>query len=172
MSEYVAAHIYIGGKILRTALPGLLREIHDDGGLRLTHDEELKREQLLTEEDVFKALDAEGHLLLSDPEANMGMFEGLENFCKAWDIEYTRFSDGLLGAYDAEVSFRRAGDDEAATLVTNGNWEPVIEAIIAIRAFRALQVGNTHEALTLLLPYADGYEVPPLPPLQIVDKVE
>jgi len=167
MSSYVAAHIIIGGPIKRTLLHSFFSEVHN-AGAGLVPDEPFNENVFYTEDELIAALDGERLLHLYDHQAHNGSFEELETFLRAQDVSYIRYGDACPGEYDAEVCFFEAGDDGVTTFVTDDQGNPIIHAIAAVVAYRALITGNVHAALTSLEPY-EGYEVPTLPPLEVAD---
>jgi hypothetical protein len=168
MPDWVAAHIYIGGEVKKSQLPGLLKAIRDEGcDFEWNGDTDTN---FTKASDILDNLDDQGHLHLGSGNAAEGMFETLEKFLRDNQIAYNRYGDGLSGSWDAVVNFYRKGYKEDIDLVVANNGDPVIAASVAIEAFNALKVGNVHAALEALAPY-QKYVVPELPPFQLVDGV-
>jgi hypothetical protein len=165
----VPAHIYIGGLFPRTLIPQFIDIVHEMGiGSGGNYSESFEDDQFRTEEDVLVEVDHNQHVHLMDVQADNARMEALETFLRRSNIAYNRYGDACPGEWDADVSFFRQDDDDETTLVTNDEGEPMIPALAATTAYKALLGGNVHAALTALAPYED-YEVPPLPPFQLVD---
>ena len=159
MADRASCHLYIGGDVPRSALPGLFKAIAE---------ESVEEGHVTTEQELLNSCASDGCHHLAAYEVRGGMMETLETYLRRNSIAYVRYSGGCVGAFEAEVSFFLPGTVKETSLLTTEEGYPVIPGIVAVEAFEALAHGNVHLALTVLEPYKD-YKVPELPPLRIVD---
>ena len=176
MADYFPGMMTIGGKVPAAVLKKFLKQITSThaslgeySGPAFT---------CATAEQLLRALDEKGHLVLADVEARFGMFEDLEAFCVEHGIPFDRHSDARH-EFDAENAMFRPGMKSPLVVPSNNAGDDLFnaEAIrpVAKELARLLTAKLTKEKLraaavkvirhlhSLLPP-----EVEPLPPLQVV----
>ena len=129
MAELFSGEIYIGGKIPRSKLPGLIQAINkqqccwDWGDSTIELGDEI--EPAITE--LLKRIEDTGQelLWLCDDDARYGELEIIENFCLKNDIGFRRFSEGC-GDYSPEIAEFRPEWEGVDDYVTDSNGNPMI----------------------------------------------
>ena len=125
MGEYYPAEIRIGGKVPAKLLDGFLSEATSTGASMGDYEEATFAAENV--EELVKALDEDGHLVLADSQASYGQFEGLEAFCLRHDIPFDRHSDAHYEV-DAENIYFRAGMEQPASVPSNNCRDDLTDA--------------------------------------------
>ena len=81
----------------------------------------------MTAEQLLRALDEKGHLVLADVEARFGMFEDLEAFCVEHGIPFDRHSDARY-EFDAENVMFRPGMKSPLVISSNNAGDDLFNA--------------------------------------------
>ena len=183
MADRMAAEIHIGGKIPRSLVPELCRQIVS-AGVGLEHGCQNFRPQGADDLRDACANEDEGQvLILYDDEARCGEFESLERFLREHQIAYTRRSEGRYEYSPQTVEFRPP--DQLVEYPCSADFEPMVAATqlspiqqILTQATAHLHAGDfaaaqrtVEEALRQLdtcLPPT----VSPLEPLEIIDRLK
>lgn len=177
MGEYYPGEITIGGKIPAALLEEFLREAMSTGAS--VGDYEEAAFAAGTVEELLKALDEDGHLVLADPQASYGQFEELEAFCIRNGIPFDRHSDAHY-EFDAENVRFRPGMDRPARVTSDNAGDDLTDAdeirAVARELVRLTTAGLDGEGLlaavmkaSVELNEALPPEVEPLPPLKVVE---
>ncbi len=180
MSERMPAEIWIGGKIVDSAVPDLCAAI--------------ARERVLAEwgdgpfhpaiaEDLIEAVRPNGEqvplLWLCDDQALWGEFASLERFLQEHQISFTRLSAGRY-EYDPEMVTYRPGTGRVE-LVTNSSGAPVVLASRVAEAqamladmMDAMPIGTVETLLRSIRSARDSLRCilpPAIPPLEAFEIV-
>jgi hypothetical protein len=175
MGEYYPGEITIGGKIPADLLEGFLREATSAGASVGDYEEAAFAAE--TVEELLKALDEDGHLVLADAQASYGQFEGLEAFCIRNGIPFDRHSDAHY-EFDAENVYFRPGMEHPARVLSDNAGDDLTDAdkirAVARELARLTTAGLDGEGLLAAvltaseeLNVALPSEVEPLPPLKV-----
>jgi len=177
MSDRMAAEIWIGGKLPRS----LLKEFPISD---LCLDWDGNRLQSSAEADILAARDEDGLLHFVDVEAAWGEFEELEGWLREHNIPFRRQSEGKY-EYDAcIVEFRpdlKGKQNRDRHTLTTQDGKPVVcrdEIEKAIQGMARLVNDRKRPAGQRLQAWEQLYrkllravppELPPLPPIEIVN---
>ena len=164
MSDRMAAEIEIGGPVRRRHVPGLIKAINAEGVF------------IGWEEAIFDAGNAQdlvdiaagfekGTLVLADPEACYGYFDGLEAFLVKHGIGFNRHSEAKYEHEGEYVQFRPGMKKPFVQFATQAQT-PVVPVPLLKPVRQALKKGQVTKALRTLNK-TTGLTIPPLTPLRI-----
>jgi hypothetical protein len=192
MSDRFCGEIYIGGKVPKSKIAGLINAINSQecsdswGGsvVSLGDPEEdfdtavENLEELTCGENNETYLScSRGLIFLCDNEARNGLLDEISGYCNENNIGYHHFSAGY-DEYNPEVQEFRPGWDEFDSYITDQdqnplvNWRGVEQLLDALdscdkkkTAVKILKIINMRQNLRSLLPK----KVEPLEPFEIVE---
>jgi len=162
MSDRIAAHITIGGKLSRSKLPKLLKAIAEADVATNWGDAFFQPQN---EEELLSVL-MNGRLWLCDDESSDGHFPELEEPCRKLGLSYTRLCESRY-EYDAEMVDWRPGMKKPLVRVSsNVRNEAYVSETQVRKALVHLEAGRIGKAKRLL--HSLCPEIPKLPPFEIV----
>lgn len=132
MSECFAAHIYIGGQVPKTLVPGLIEAICSEG-LR-SEDWSSPVGEMSSEKDLLSYVDRNGYLHFTDPERNWGHFDDLEAFLEKNGIAFNRSAEPKF-EYSGELVQFRTGMKNPVTSVCD-DQENILVETYKVKAIR------------------------------------
>jgi hypothetical protein len=164
MSDRMATEIRIGGT-MSLALWEQLQQAILDEDLRIEYGDELFSNvtPVLLQEHLAAH---DGVLYLAEEEQPWGMFETLEKFCMEKRIPFDRKSDGEY-EFDPQLVQFRPGLPMVC-LFTDHSGDPTVNRKAVVEALEQLRAGSPAAAEHTLAELL-GPELPPLPPLVIVE---
>ena len=163
MSSRFCASIRIGGRIKRSKVEPLLKEIRA-AALSLEWGD---APFLPQNADELMEGRKDKHLQLCDEQANYGEFPELEAACRKLGLAYCRHSEASFDC-DAELADWRPGMKEplvrtGSNINSRDSYVPMEAVCKAVALFEAGQPNKALHALRQLCP-----DIPELPPLEIV----
>lgn len=162
MSDRIAAHITIGGRLPRSQLPELLKAI-TEADVATDWGDAFFQPQ--TEEQLLSGL-MKGRLWLCDQESRDGYFPDLEETCCKLGLPFTRCCESRY-EYDAEVvDWRPAMKKPLVRVGSNVRNVTYAAAGDVRKALRHLEAGRVGKAKTILRKLCP--DIPKLPPFKII----
>lgn len=163
MSERYCGWIRIGGRIERSRIDPLLREINQ-ASVKLDWGEPLFEPK--TADELLEAR-ADDRLRLCDEEAYYGEFPELEKICRDLGLAYERSCEAWCGC-DAEIVQWRPGMEKPVIRTcSNADFEVVLlDSRVVHEALVSLEAGRHQEAIGRLMNLFP--EVPDLPIFEVV----
>jgi hypothetical protein len=124
MANRFAGQIWIGGKVPRKHIAGLVEALWQDDGSHQFDDRPIQQD--CTEmDDLARYLDDESLLDLRCSQAHNGEFEATEHFCRKNGIPYNRWS-AHCDEYDAENVQWRPGMKEPFTSYADSHNDEIV----------------------------------------------
>lgn len=157
----IATQIAIGGRIPRAIIPALCSLIEEEQCLF----DWTRTAAPTNETDLLDELDANGHLVLTDPDRRWGNFDALEPFLEEYQIPYDKHCDACHEISPELTSYRPATGKDSFASDGAGNIMVRLEAVKA--ALDLLHSGRVEEALSALRALVP--EIEPLPRLEFTD---
>ena len=163
MSSRFCASIRIGGRIERSKVEPLLREIRAAGVSLEWGDAPF------LPQNVDELMEGRGdrHLWLCDEQANYGEFTELEASCRRMGLSYSRHGEASFDC-DSELADWRPGMKKP--LVRTGSNVNSRDSYVPIEAVRRavgfLEAGQSDKALHALRQFCP--DIPELPPFEVV----
>jgi hypothetical protein len=144
MADRSPAIVWIGGAIPKALVPSLCQVLTAQG---VCHDWD-EPVELASQADLESALNEEGRLQFTDPEARYGAFQELEAFLEGHGISYDRHASAMY-EYDAELVRYRGGLSEGGKLVQPALecGEPVVPVAEVEKARQLLLTGDVAAAV-------------------------
>lgn len=162
MSDRLAAHISIGGRLARAKVPKLLDAIASSD-VSLEWGDRCFR--ATSGEGLLNAC-KQGELILCDDQASWGEFPELEAACRKLGLSYDRFSEGKY-EHDPEIVVWRPGMKEPLIHRGSNSGESIyVPADEVKKALKHLEAGRAIKAKKILQKLCP--EVPELPTFEIV----
>lgn len=131
MSDRFPGQITIGGQVSRSAIPGLIFALHQDGA---SHDygESVISLTCTPDELLEEYLEGETLCFRCDQATN-GEFQETEQFCLNHDISYDRWSDHYC-EFDAENAYYRPGMDGPRMTLADSDGNEIVDGDTVRRA--------------------------------------
>jgi len=167
MSDRFSAQIWIGGKVFRTDLEGLIEALHSDGASHDYGDAVIRWEDFRDSPDCIRFYLNDGLLNLKDDQASYGRFDHTESFCIENNIPFDRWSDNYC-EYPAETASWRPGMESAIVLLEAIDSYKVREALSKLQSFSHDHLCSYVTEATRLLQEACPPEAPKLEKFEIV----
>lgn len=170
MADRFPGHITLGGTIVietieqREAVNTLLAQFSQDTGHAWG---ESSWHETITTGNYQKFLDKLGYLEGFDDQATYGMFEEIEDDCRAVGIGYSRHSSARY-EYNAEIIEWRPGMEAPFAQISDEDGVINVPGLTVETAVILIGEGRTDEVVEMLK-QALGKHIPALEPLKIID---